>query len=111
MSEIQGKITVIGEVKKGTSKAGKDWQSLQFVVETDEQYNNVYPMELFGSEKIDNFMKYNKVGQLVDCKFNISASKWQDKYFVKLACWSVFGVKTTAATPHPNTTEKQAPPF
>ena len=43
--KVTGKITKIMEVQKGTSKAGKEWQKLTFVLETDEDYNNVYPFE------------------------------------------------------------------
>ena len=78
------------EVQKGTSKAGKEWQKLTFVVETNEEYNNVYPFEVFGVEKVENFTKFNKVGQSVDVDFNVSANEWQGKYFTSLIAWKVF---------------------
>ena len=51
------KVTVIGEVQKGTSKAGKDWQKMTFVGQTEEEYNNTFAFEIFGEEKIENFVK------------------------------------------------------
>jgi len=88
--KVTGKITKIMEVQKGTSKAGKEWQKLTFVVETDEEYNNVYPFEVFGVEKVENFVKFNKVGQIVHVDFNVSANEWQGKYFTSLSAWKIF---------------------
>ena len=88
--KVTGKITKIMEVQKGTSKAGKEWQKLTFVLETDEDYNNVYPLEVFGVEKVENFVKFNKVGQHVDVDFNVTANEWQGKYFTSLSAWKIF---------------------
>lgn len=93
---IKGKITKILEVQKGTSKEGKDWQKLQFVLETDEQYNNLYCFEIFGEEKVENFNKYNKVGQEVEVSFNVSTNEWQGKYFTSLQAWKVFTATQTS---------------
>ena len=84
------KITSISEVQSGTSKAGKDWKKLTFVGETSEQYNNLYAFELFGEEKVDNFTKFNKVGDNVDVDFNVSTREWEGKYFTSLSAWKVF---------------------
>ena len=88
--KVTGKITKIMEVQKGTSKAGKEWQKLTFVLETEDDYNNVYPLEVFGQEKVENFTKFNKVGQKVDVEFNVTANEWQGKYFTSLSAWKVF---------------------
>ena len=39
--KVTGKITKISEVQTGTSKAGKEWKKLTFVLETTEDYNNI----------------------------------------------------------------------
>ena len=88
--KVTGKITQILEVQEGTSKAGKEWKKLTFVVETTDEYNNVYPFEVFGEEKVDNFVKFNKVGQQVDVDFNVTANEWEGKYFTSLSAWKVF---------------------
>ena len=94
--QVKGKITKILEVQKGTSKKGEDWQKIQFVLETDEQYNNLYCFEIFGEEKVENFNKYNKVGQEVEVSFNVSTNEWQGKYFTSLQCWKVFTATQTS---------------
>lgn len=92
-------ITSISEVQSGTSKAGKDWQKLTFVGNTSEEYNNLYAFELFGTEKVENFTKYNKVGDTVDVDFNVSTREWEGKYFTSLSAWKIF--KSEAGTPTP----------
>ena len=55
--EVQGKITKVLDVQKGTSKEGKEWQKLTFILETTEQNNNIYAIEEIGDEKVENFTK------------------------------------------------------
>jgi len=88
--KVTGKIEQIKEVEKGTSKEGKDWQKLNFTIKTTEQYNNLYAFEIFGKEKIENFLKYNKVGNNVDVDFNVQTREWKDKFFTTLQCWKIF---------------------
>ena len=91
------KITKVNEVESGTSKAGKAWKKLTFVGETQEQYNNLYAFELFGEEKVDSFVKYNKVGDVVDVDFNVSTREWEGRYFTSLSAWKVFKANAEAS--------------
>jgi len=87
---IKGKITTVLEVESGTSKAGKEWQKQTFVLDTGAQYNPEVAFSLFGSEKIENFAKYNKVGDEVEVSFNVSSREYNGKYFHNLDAWKVF---------------------
>jgi single-stranded DNA-binding protein len=96
MSELKrvGKITKIGKVNSGTSKNGT-WKNVEFIVDSGEKYNNIYPFVVFGEDKVDNFVKYNKVGQTVEVDFNIASRSYQDKngderFSVSLQAWKVF---------------------
>ena len=93
--EVTGVITKILDKQTGTSKAGKEWEKLSFVVDNNEQYNNIFCFELFGKEKVENFEKYNKVGQSVKVDFNVNTNDWTSpqgdlKYFTTLQAWKVF---------------------
>ena len=91
--ELKGKIKKVLEVQKGTTKDGKEWQKLNFIVENNDGYEGkeaIYCFEIFGEEKVQNFNKFNKVGDLVDVSFNISTNEWNDKYFTSLQSWKVF---------------------
>jgi len=98
MSELQvtGKITKVLEATKGTSKAGKDWIKQSFIVQTTEDFNNIYCFEIFGEEKVEQFNKFNKVNDNVTVKFNVSCNEWGDKYFTNLSAWRVESESKTA---------------
>lgn len=94
--KMNGKITNILEVEKGTSKAGKDWQKLSFVIDNGDTYNPTVCFSIFGSEKVENFNKYNKVGDDVEVSFNVSSREFSGKYYHNLDAWKVF--KSTGET-------------
>jgi len=83
------KITKVSDTQSGTSKAGKDWSKLTFVGETNEEYNNLYAFELFGQEKVENFNKFNKVGDIVNVEFNVNTREWEGRYFTSLSAWRI----------------------
>tara|TARA_R110000823_G_scaffold122328_1_gene247712 strand:+ start:196 stop:561 length:366 start_codon:yes stop_codon:yes gene_type:complete len=100
MSELKitGKITKVLELQTGTSKAGKDWQKLNFIVETEAEYNNVYCFELFGDDKIESFNKWNKVGSKVTIGFNVNCNEYKGKYYTSLSAWNIFNEFKDAPT-------------
>lgn len=83
-------VTDILDVVSGTSQAGKEWQKMTFVGKTKEDYNNTYAFEIFGSEKIENFKQYTKVGSVIDVDFNVSCNEWKGKYYTSLSYWKSF---------------------
>jgi len=103
MSELQvtGKITKVLEATKGTSKAGKDWIKQSFIVQTTEDFNNIYCFEIFGTEKVEQFNKFNKVDDTVTVKFNVSCNEWEGKYFTSLSAWRVESEMKTEGEPIP----------
>ena len=90
-------VTVISDVQKGTSQAGKEWEKMTFVGTTTETYNNTFAFEIFGSEKIENFKKFTNVGSVIDVDFNIKCNEWKGKYYTSLDYWKSF--KSEGATP------------
>ena len=89
--EVSGKITKVLDKVTGQKKDGSgEWVKQSFVLETDEQYNNLYCFEVFGAEKVENLNKYNKVGDVVKVDFNVSTNEWQGKYFTTLQAWKIF---------------------
>jgi len=88
--DITGTIEKILPTQTGTSAAGKEWKKLSFTLRTTEEYNNFYCFDVFGDEKVDNFLKYNKEGQQVKVDFNVKCNEWKDKYFVSLDAWKIF---------------------
>jgi hypothetical protein len=99
--ELTGaKITDILEVAEGTSKAGKAWKKINFVCQTDDQYNNLFPMQIFQGEKntkVDDFVRDFKVGDVISTTFDVSANEWQGKYYTNLAVYQISKVGSVEA--------------
>lgn len=94
-NKVTGEIIDILPIQKGTSKAGKDWQKLTFAIDTKQEYNNILAFEVFGDEKVENFLKYNKIGKTVDVEFNVSSNKWKDRYFTTASAWKISNANDT----------------
>ena len=87
--EVTGKITKVLPIESGKSKEGKEWQKLSYIVETDEKYNNLYCLEVFGAEQVENFNKSNKVGNDVKVQFNVKTNEYKGKYYTSLQSWRI----------------------
>lgn len=102
--QVTGKITKILEVVKGQKKDGSgEWEKLTFVLDNNEQYNNIFAFEIFGKDKVENFNKYQKVGQTVTVDFNVNTNEWTSpqgelKFFTTLQAWKVFKAEQQPAT-------------
>ena len=91
--EILGVIKEIKEVETITSKAGKEYKKVLFILSNNDGYNGeekIYAFEMFGEDKVDNFVKYNKQGDNVEVSFNIDTNEYNGKYYIKLSAWRVF---------------------
>jgi hypothetical protein len=99
--EVKGVIETILPIETGAKKDGSgDWKKQQFTVRTQEEYNNLYCFEVFGDIKVENFGKYNKVGQDVTVEFNVSTNEYKGKYYTSLSAWKVMA---TPLQNHTNT--------
>lgn len=88
----KGTIKTVLPVESGTSQNGKEWKKLIFVISNHEGYEGaeqIFAFEIFGAEKVENFEKYNKVGQEVEVSFNIKVNEWKGKYYTSLQAWKV----------------------
>jgi hypothetical protein len=94
--QATGTITHILDVQSGTSQAGKDWKKTTLVIDTGAEYNNIMSFTVFGEEKVDKLLQYNKVGDKVDVKFNVSSREYEGKYFPDVSAWSVFKAEEKA---------------
>ena len=93
---VKGKITEIKEPITGESANGT-WKKTTLVIDTGSEFDNIMAFTVFGEEKVDNFVKYNKVGDVVDVDFNVSTREWEGRYFTSLSAWKVFKANAEAA--------------
>lgn len=107
--QITGTIKSIGEVQTGTSKTtNKEWKKINFVIQTQGEYAKDVAFNVFGVDKVDNFTKYNKVGQMVDVSFDVESREYKGRHYTDLNAWKVFTNKdgaTASAEPATATTE------
>ena len=97
--KFTGIIEKIFDVKQGT-KDGKDWKSIEFkVVEQQQEYPQSVKFNYFGVDNVDKFLKYNKVGDLVDVSFNLKCRENEKGAFNSIDAWKVY---------KNNSTEKQS---
>ena len=88
--EVTGTIKQILKVEQGTSKAGKEWKKLNFILESkDGEYTNTICFDVFGEEKVDNFVKFNNVGDNVTVSFNVSSREYNEKWYTQTSAWMV----------------------
>mgnify|MGYP000069583635 FL=1 len=84
--ELTGTIKSIAE--KQVFESG--FQKVKFVVTTnDEKYPQDISFEIV-QDKVDDFIKYNKVGASVDVSFNIRGNEYNGNNYNTLSAWKVF---------------------
>ena len=103
--EIIGKAIAALPVKSGVSqRTGEQWQSREYVIETQEQYPKKICFEVFG---IDKLMEFNiRNNDLIKVHFDISAREYNGKWYNSIRAWKVEHVNpdgsvvgSTAAAP------------
>lgn len=96
MFKITGTITQVLEAETGEGAKGT-WKKQSFIVDTKDEYNPIYCIEVFGEEKVDNFNKYNKINDGVEVEFNIRTNEWKGKYYPALQLWKCTKVEVPGA--------------
>lgn len=87
---ISGRFVKITETKSGTSKKGKDWKSVRFLITSDE---NNYVFSTLDPDLIEVIEKA-QTGVETDITFNVKTNEWQGKYYTDLVLKEIsFGVK------------------
>ena len=94
---VKGTIKQKLELEQGTSKAGKEWKSQSFVLNTGAQYNPDICFKLFGEDKIQLIANVND-GDEVEVAFNLSSREWNGKWFTSADAWKIDKVGGSTAT-------------
>lgn len=72
-----------------------DTKKIEFIV-TEEvaQYPQSVKFSIYGDEKVDKFVKYNKLNASVEVSFNFKTTEWNEKHFTSIEAWKVFKAET-----------------
>ena len=86
--ELIGKAIAALPVKSGVSKkTGEQWQSREYVIETQEQYPKKMCFEVFGTDKLKEFNIRNN--DLIKVNFDITAREYNGKWYNSVRAWKV----------------------
>ena len=113
--EIIGKAIAALPVKSGVSqRTGEQWQSREYVIETQEQYPKKMCFEVFGADKLKEFNIRNN--DLIKVHFDITAREYNGKWYNSIRAWKVEHanqdgsiVGSTSAAPAPQAAAQAAP--
>ena len=113
--EIIGKAIAALPVKSGVSqRTGEQWQSREYVIETQEQYPKKTCFEVFGTDKLKEFNIRNN--DLIKVHFDITAREYNGKWYNSIRAWKVEHanqdgsvVGSTASSPVAQATAPAAP--
>lgn len=92
---INGKITNALPPRRGTSKAGNEWVSQDFVIESDNEEKICF--NLFGEDKIKE--SGLRVGAVASVTCKVESKEWNGKWFTSVSC--VNCIVQGAAQPQP----------
>lgn len=86
--QIQGNIVKVFEPRSGTSSSGKQWSSLDFVVEMPGQYTRRVVLNIFGEDRIKTLApKEGEVNVVVD--FDIDAHEYNGRFYNEIRAWNI----------------------
>ena len=86
--ELIGKAIAALPVKSGVSqRTGEQWQSREYVIETQEQYPKKMCFEVFGTDKLKEFNIRNN--DLIKVHFDITAREYNGKWYNSIRAWKV----------------------
>ena len=95
--EIIGKAIAALPVKSGVShRTGEQWQSREYVIETQEQFPKKMCFEVFGTDKLKEFNIRNN--DLIKVRFDITAREYNGKWYNSIRAWKVEHVNQDGGT-------------
>lgn len=105
--QITGYIIAVLPKREGTSQSGKQWASLDFVVQVPGNYPSNVCLNIFGAERIQQLNP--QTGEQVTVDFDIDAHEYQGRWFNSLRAWNITRAAAPTATTPTAQTPQQAP--
>ena len=106
--DIIGKAIAALQVKSGVSqRTGEQWQSREYVIETQEQYPKRICFEVFGTDKLKEFNIRNN--DLIKVFFDINAREYNGKWYNSIRAWKVEHVNPQSQTTETTQVQTSAP--
>ena len=106
--ELIGKAIAALPVKSVVShRTGEQWQSREYVIETQEEYPKRVCFEVFGTDKLKEFNIRNN--DLIKVHFDITAREYNGKWYNSIRAWKVEHVNPQSQTTETTQVQTSAP--
>ena len=89
--DVKGKVVAILAKKNGTTKSGKDWESQEYVLETETnnpEYPRHFVFNVFGGDKIVQFDI--KMGEELAVTAEIDAKEYNNRWYNQVTAYKVY---------------------
>jgi hypothetical protein len=97
--QVTGKIQQILKPESGVSRAGKEWQKQEFVVETNDQFPRKVCFTLFNDKS--SLLNGFSVGDEVDVSFNLESREFNGKWYHNINAWKLDKKQGGESLPEP----------
>lgn len=83
-----GKVVFIGATQSGVNpRTGNQWQSVEFVIETNERYPRKIAFTLFGQEKIE--LARLQLGETIEIVGYAESHEYNGNWYSELRCTDI----------------------
>lgn len=103
--DLVGKIIEVCTKKSGVSKAGKPWESQEFVLETEGSHPEKCVFSVFGEEKLKEFNIQR--GDVITVSINLDAREYNGRWYNSLQAWRVMKASNDTGAQHNNNNNNQ----
>ena len=107
-------LSIIGILLKkinpesGIRKDGRGWKKQNFILQTDNNFNNEICFQLFGEEKI-MMLNQIKIGERIEVFFNLSSREYNQKYYHNIDAWKINKINELDNDSSKNNVEEEVP--
>ena len=90
---IQGILLKKLNPESGIRKDGRGWKKQNFILQTENSFNNEICFQLFGEEKI-TILNNIEIGNKIEVFFNLSSREYNQKYYHNIDAWKINKIET-----------------
>ena len=107
--KIRGVISRKSQVMSGVSQQGKQWQKIEIILQTQEQYPKSVCLTAF-NQVVNDSMSFN-IGELVDANISVESSEFNGKWYTDVKLFSLERVQQQMQPMQQQPMQQQMPPM
>ena len=107
--KIRGVISRKSQVMSGVSQQGKQWQKMEIILQTQEQYPKSVCLTAF-NQVVNDTMSFN-IGELVDANISVESREFNGKWYTDVKLFSLERVQQQMQPMQQQPMQQQMPPM